>query len=185
MALDQVPKRNLRQHLCRHQVAAQQAGDGLSIFLRDRREESQRAGILRVPLPPQAHDGVAVAQQPRVSGVVRDRSQSPPSTRARMRELPRLGTSSSREPLPLCASFGTDSNEVRGELDFAILQVHRIAQIDDAQVVRIGHREREIDTPGDALIGSRIAKCLAVQDVGAGSNLHPKHPRAKREHSEE
>ena len=39
--------------------------------------------------------------------------------------------------------LGPDGNEVRGELNLAILEVHRLSQINDAHVVRIGHRQRE------------------------------------------
>ena len=98
---------------------------------------------------------------------------------------PRLGTSRSMEPLPLCSILRTDGNEVGGELDLAVFQVHRIAEIDDAQVVRIGHREREVDASGDALIGSRIPEYLSVEDAGAGSHLHPNHPGVKRENGKE
>ena len=73
--------------------------------------------------------------------------------------------------------LGTNGNEVRGELDLAVLQVHSIAEIDDAQVMRIGYRKRKVDASSDALIGSRVSEYLAVEDSGAGSHLHPNHPR--------
>jgi hypothetical protein len=81
--------------------------------------------------------------------------------------------------------LGTDGNEVRGELDLAILEVHRITKVDDACVVRIGHRQREVDPSADALIGSRIAKHLAFKNACTGSNLDPKHPRLERENTKQ
>jgi hypothetical protein len=38
--------------------------------------------------------------------------------------------------------------------------------------VRVGDGEREVDAAGDALVGSRVAKCFAVEDVGSRGDLH-------------
>ena len=80
--------------------------------------------------------------------------------------------------------LGTEGNEIRGELDLSIFQIHRVAEIDDAQVVRIGRRKREVDTPRDALIGSSIAECLALEHIGAGSNLDACDPRIERKNAQ-
>src|SRR5271169_3501061 len=56
VSLHQVAQGDLRGLGRKHQVAAQQAGDGLSIFLSDRGKESQLPWSLRIPLPPEAHD---------------------------------------------------------------------------------------------------------------------------------
>ncbi len=74
--------------------------------------------------------------------------------------------------MPLCASFGTDRDEVGRELDFAVLKIDRVREIDDALVVRIGNREREEDASGDALVGPGVAEGLAVEDVDAGGDFY-------------
>jgi hypothetical protein len=51
--------------------------------------------------------------------------------------------------------------------------------------MRIGYRKRKVDASSDALIGSRVPKYLAVEDGGAGSHLHPNHPRVKRDNRKE
>ena len=99
------------------------------------------------------------------------RSQSPPSTSEMMRPRPRFGTSRIIEPLPLCGILRADGDEVGGELDFAVFQVDGVVQIDDALVVRVGDRKREVDASGDALVGSGVAELLAVEDIGAGCNF--------------
>ena len=84
-----------------------------------------------------------------------------------MRARPRFGIFSSSEPLPLRASFGRSGDEVGREFDFAVLQVHCVAQIDDALVVRIGYRNRKVNASGDALVGSGVAEALAVENIRA------------------
>ena len=73
----------------------------------------------------------------------------------------------------------TDGDEVRRKLDLAVFQVHCVAEIDDAVVVRIGHREREVDTPENLLIRSRVAELLAAKNIRARCNLDAKHARVE------
>ena len=60
-----------------------------------------------------------------------------------MRALPTVGNLQKHGAIALVEVFRADGNEVGGELDLAIFQVHGITQIDDALVMRIGDRERK------------------------------------------
>ena len=75
--------------------------------------------------------------------------------------------------------FRTDGDEVGGELDFSVLQVYRVAEIDDALVVRIGHGEGDVNASSDALVGSGRAELFAVEDIGTGGYFHSDDPRAQ------
>jgi hypothetical protein len=59
-----------------------------------------------------------------------------------------------------------------------------IAEIDDAQIVRIGNCEREVDTSGDPLIGSCITERLASEDIAAGSGFDVRDARFERENGQ-
>ena len=85
------------------------------------------------------------------------------------------------EPLPLCAVFRANGHEVGRELDLTVFQVHGIAEIDDALVMRIGNRQREVDATGDALVGSRVPELLAIEDFGAGGDVDTKNPGLERD----
>ena len=166
----------------RHQIAAQQAGDGLSVFFRDRGKKSQGARRLRIPLPPEAHDGVAVAQQPGVACVVGQILIAAVDQRENAC-IAAIGDLQKHGAIAQVGILRTDSDEVRGELDFAVLQVDRVAEIDDALVVRIGHGEREVDAPGDALVGPCISEYLAVENAWCGKLCRrgePSHAEGQR-----
>src|ERR1700722_11604033 len=62
VALNKVTERNRLHLLWKHEVAAQQAGDGLAVLFCQGSKKSQSAFALRVPLPTKRHHGVAVAQ---------------------------------------------------------------------------------------------------------------------------
>ena len=159
-----------------HQIAAQQAGDGLSVVFGDRGKESQRIGPIRIPLPAQAHDGKAVAQQPGVSGIagevlVAAIDQRENARAASVRDFQK------HRAVALVRVLGANRNEVGGELDLAIFQVDRVAEIDDALVVRIGDGKREIDASGEALVGARVAELLAVEDIGVRGDFDTEDAR--------
>ena len=105
VACHQMPKRNLRHRLGWHQVAAQQTGNRLAILLRDRRIKTQRVRAGRVPLPAQADNREAVAQQPRVPSIVGGIPVAAVNQET-MRDCPRFGFSRIIEPLLLRGSFG-------------------------------------------------------------------------------
>ena len=64
-----------------------------------------------------------------------------------------------------------DGNEVRREFHFAVLQVHRVVEIDDALVVRILNRQREVDASGDAFVSASVSECFATEDIHARVDL--------------
>jgi len=68
--------------------------------------------------------------------------------------------------------FRAHDHDVGRELDLAVFQVHRLVEIDDAPVMRIGDREREVDAPRNALIASRVTKLFAVKYICAGCDLN-------------
>ena len=72
-----------------------------------------------------------------------------------------------------------DGDEVGRKLDLAVFQVHCVAEIDYVVVVRIRHREREINAPSDSFVGSSVAELLAAENIGARRNLDAKHPRVE------
>ncbi len=67
---DPVTKRDFCHLLRRHEIAAQQAGDRLSIFPGDGNIEVQGVTARGVPLPAKAREGEAVAQQPPIARVL-------------------------------------------------------------------------------------------------------------------
>ncbi len=82
-----------------------------------------------------------------------------------------IGTLEDHRAVAFGRIFRLDGNEVRGELDFAIPQVYGVGEIDDASIVLVRDRERDIDTTGDSLVGPGVAEGLAVGDVGARYDL--------------
>src|SRR5262245_39273893 len=63
-------QRNLWHFLGRHQITAQQAGNGLAIFFGDRSVEPKSVVTNGVPLPAEANDGETVAEEPPVACVI-------------------------------------------------------------------------------------------------------------------
>ena len=184
VAHDEVSERNLRHRLRGHQIAAQQAGDGLSVFFRDRGAKNRRAS-----------GACASHCHPRLTIVKPLRSSH--ASPASCGEIPvaaidegenaaasAVGNFQQHRAVALVRVLRADGNEVGGKFDLAVLQVHGVAQIDDALVVRIGHGEREVDASGDALVGARIAERLAVEDIGAGSDLDANDTRVQRQNDQ-
>ncbi len=151
-----------------HQVAAQQAGDRLSVFLCDWRIEFQPIG--GIPLPSKANEGESFAEEPRIARVMLgvpvaavDDSQNGGVAAVRTLENHRT--------VAFGWVLGLNGDEVRGELDFAILYVHCVGEIDDAEIVFVRNRQRNIDATCDALVGAGITEGFAVGDVGARRDL--------------
>ncbi len=179
-----VSERNFLHHLRRHQVAAQQPMDRLSLVPGDRSVQAQCALADSIPLPSKRHHAVAVAQQPSVSSVRRsvpvtpvDQADdaSPPA----VRNLQQQGT------VALAGILGSQGHEVGGKLDRTVVQVHGLVEIDDAPVVRICDWYRKKDTPGELLIGARIAKCLAARNLLPRGNINANYPGVEQRETEE
>ena len=91
-------------------------------------------------MPAEAHDSEPVAEQPRISWVFREipvaavdqRDNAPP---------PAVGDFQKHRTVTLFRVLRTDGVEVGRELDLSVLEIHRVAEIDDAEVVRIGDSE--------------------------------------------
>src|SRR6185369_3404116 len=177
-------ERNFLHHLRRHQVAAQQPTDRLSLVPGDRSVQTQCALAGSIPLPSKRHHAVAVAQQPSVSGVRRsvpvtpvDQADdaSPPA----VRNLQQQGT------VAPAGLLGSQGHEVSGKLDRTVVQVHCLVEIDDAPVVQICDRYRKEDASGELLIGARIAKCLAARNLLPRGNINANYPGVEQRESED
>ena len=175
---------DLRENFRRHEISAQEAGDGVAVVFCDGREEAERAWAGRVPLPAEGNDGVAVAQQPRVAGVVGkvpvaavdERDHAPAAA---------IGHFKNHGAVAFVCVFWAHGDEFRGELDFAVFEVDGVGQIDDLLVVGIGDWERKIDTASDALVGSGVGEGLAVEDVGARGDLNAEDSRVEGKNGEQ
>ena len=63
--------------------------------------------------------------------------------------------------------FRLNSNEVGREFDLAFFQVDRIAEVDDALVMRVVYRKGKVNATGDAFVGAGVTKFFATENVGA------------------
>ena len=142
----------------------------LAAFFCDWRIEAQRVLSGCVPLPAQSDDGVAVAQQPGVSGITR---QIPISTvdDRKNAAAPAVRHFQQQGAVAFFGVLRADGDEVRGKLDLAVLQVHRVVEIDDSPVMWISHRHGEVHAPGDAFVGAGVAEGLAAENVVTRSDL--------------
>jgi len=61
--------------------------------------------------------------------------------------------------------LGADGDKVGGKLNFPVLQIDGIGDVHDAPVVRVCCGNREIDSAGEPLVGSRIPEWLAPLDI--------------------
>src|SRR5271165_3636948 len=95
-----------------------------------------------------------------------------------------IGNFQKHRAVALARILGADGDEIRRELDFAVFQVHRVAEIDDALVVRIAHRQREVNSPGDALVGACVPEGLAAKNIVAGGDIDANHARVERHSSQ-
>ena len=166
----------------RHQIAAQKTGNRLAIFLGDRGIEPEGVSTVSVPLPAKAHNGETVTEEPRVSHIA---GEVPVATvdQANNAALPPVGDFQKHRAVAFVSILGADGDEAGRELDFAVFQVHCVAQIDDALIVRIGNRKRNINLSDDAFVGSRVAERLAIEHVLARSNFYANDARLElRDH---
>ncbi len=172
----QMSERNIGHYLRRHQVSAHQACDGLSVFLCDRSIQSRGAWPGCVPLPTEAHHRESSSQQPRVS-IVSGKIVIAAFNEGHAACAPTVGNLEEHRAVRFFRVPGTNGNEIGGKLDLAILQIHGVGKINDLPIVRVGHGKRKIDASDDALAGPGIAEQLAIQDVGARSDLNSQDPR--------
>ena len=112
-----------------------------------------------------------MAQEPSVTRVLR---RIPISTINQTQDaaVPAIGILQQHRPIALVRILGADRNEVGRKLHFAILQIDGLVEINDAQVVRIGHRNCEVHSTRDPFVCSRLAKQFPVQQVNARCELH-------------
>src|SRR5690242_3559786 len=171
-----MPEWNLWHFLGGHQITAQQAGDVLAVFFGDGSVQAKSVFANRVPLPAKADDGETAAEEPRVANVVRDVPVAAVH-KANDPAVPAIGVLEDHRSIALVRIFGSNGNEVGGEFDFAVFQVHGVGKIDDAFVMRICHRDREINAPSYALVGSHVAKRLAIENILTRCDLDAKHTR--------
>ena len=71
----------------------------------------------------------------------RARSQSPPSTRERMRAMAAVGNLQNQRAVAFRGSFGPERDEVGGEFNLAICQIDGVVEIDDGLIVRVLDRD--------------------------------------------
>src|SRR4051794_5952406 len=64
--------------------------------------------------------------------------------------------------------LGPESHEISRELDLAIAQVDRVAQIDDTGVVGIVGPDGVMDSAAEPLVGASVTEGFAVEDVCTG-----------------
>src|SRR6202041_549965 len=130
-AEDEMAKRNLVHNLRRHQVAAQQAMDRLSIFFGNGRVETQCALASGIPLPSQRNNAVTIAQQPCITGITSS-VPVPPIDQANYASPAAVWVLQQQRTIALAGIFWAQRHEIRGELDLTIFEVYRVLQIDDA-----------------------------------------------------
>src|SRR5256885_448669 len=101
-----------------------------------------------VPLPSEAHDGVAVAEQPGVARIGRKVPIAAIDDRKNARASA-IGYLQQQRTIAFARILWTYGDELGRELHLAILQVYGFFQIDNATVVWIRNRNREIDAAED------------------------------------
>src|SRR5262249_57085871 len=72
-----------------------------------------------------------------------------------------VGNLEKQGTVALLRLLGADGDKVGGKLDLSVLQIDGIGKVYDAPVVRVCYGNREIDSSGDPLVGSRIPEGLA------------------------
>ena len=178
-AKNQVTQWDLRPLLREGEIATQHTGDGFAVLFRDGRIETQRISLRGIRLPPQAHHRVAVAQKPRIPGIVLNIKISAVNQRkdpwpSAVRNFEQHGS------VALARVLRTEGNKIGRDFNLAVLQVHRIAEVHDALVVRVCNGQREIHLAGNALVSSCLAKALSAQQVSARPHLNARDSRFKR-----
>jgi hypothetical protein len=141
---------------------------------------SRRASALWAShLPAEAYDGIAVAQKPRVSGVVGkvDVAAVHESENAGMAPI---GSFEEERAVAFVGVLGADCDEAGGELHFALFKVDCVTKIHDWLVVRIGNGERNVDVSPDVLVGSCLSELPTDKDVGTRVDFNANHACVER-----
>lgn len=139
-ACGQVPERNLVHHFRGHQIAAQQAGDRLSVFFGDGRGEVQGILTSYIPLPAETYDREAVAQQPFVSSARGERRVSAIDEGEDV-VIAAVGNLQDHRTVAFARILRTNGDELRNKLDLAVPQVLSVADVDDPLIMGIGYRD--------------------------------------------
>jgi len=129
-----------------------------------------------VGLPAEADDGEAVAEKPRVTGVVLDVPVAAINERDDAAAAA-VGVFKEQRAVAAVRIFGANGDEVGGELDFAVAEVDGVFEIDDGGVVGIVYGEREVDGAEDTLAGAGVAETAATQHILARRDFYSCDPR--------
>jgi hypothetical protein len=150
-----VTQRNFVHPFRRHQIAAQHPGDALAVFFCYRRVKLQ--SVCGIPLPAETHKRESLPQQPSVARVALG---VPVSTvdNAQNSGMPAIRALENHRAVALARIFRPDRDEIRVELDFAFLQRNRVGEVDDATVVFVRDRKRDVDTADDAFVWAGVAE---------------------------
>jgi hypothetical protein len=151
----------------------------VTALLRDRRVEPQVIGPGGIPLPTHTDDRKSLAQQPRIAGIATQVGIATIDESNDVRHTA-IGDLQQQGAIALVGILGPQSDEIGGEFDFAMAQVDRVAQVDDAGVMGIIDRDGVIDIAADPLVGAGVTEGFAVKDLGAGFDLDPGDARLER-----
>src|SRR5882762_8455133 len=124
-------ERNFVHRFPRHQIPAQQTGDSFSVFFGDGRVKPQSVFSRGIPLPPEAYNGVALAQEPGVSRV----SGEIPSAAVNDADNARSSTVRNlqqQEAVAFARVLRADGNEIRRKSHLAIFKIYGLVEVDDA-----------------------------------------------------
>src|SRR6266403_2909102 len=163
-------ERNFVHRFPRHQIAAQQTGNSFSVFFGDGRVKAQSVLSSGIPLPPKAHNDVAVAQQPCVSRIVGE-VPSPAVDDADNARTPTVRNLQQQGAVAFARVLRADRNEIRRKFHLAVFQIYSLVEVDDAPVVSVGDGNGGIDASDDPFIRSGTAERLAIEYVGARGDL--------------
>ena len=94
--------------------------------------------------------------------------------------LAAVGNFQQQRSVGLCEIFRANGDKVSGEFNFAVLQVHCVAQINDALVVRIRYRHGKVDASRDALVGSGVAEAFAIENISSRGDFDANYARIDR-----
>ena len=67
--------------------------------------------------------------------------------------------------------LGPDRDEIGGEFHFAVRQINRVREINDALIVGVGDGHGKINASDNAFIWSALTKWLGTENVRAGQDL--------------
>ena len=175
---DQMSERNFVRFLREHEVSAQKPVMVLPFPLQSARRKLQRI------VPGASHC------QPRLTIVkpLRSSHASPASSANPNTAIDQgddtaaaaIGNFQHQRAVSLGRIFRADGHEIGREFDLAVFQIHGFFEIDDAPIVLVGDEEREVDTAGDAFIGTYFTKCFTAENVHTRRDFHASHASIER-----